>query len=327
MCRYQIQYTVSDAEYVAAKPIAISITFVEVAVVTGSFLLIGQAANSSLAQQQAAQLNTTASAANSALATAVATVYQTWLAAATSSYVGQLTSSLGASAATVAASNTLHLGQFSSVGVPDVTILAAAIDQKVSAALNTDSSSVMQNYAYNVTLQVAVLTSDMLLSVFVDVLNSTGYRRRLLSSEAPAERLWPLQKQKQAATMHSDAIPIPVHEHVLVQHRASAVAVNPSRHLMQSTSSNTSPFPLASLLQFKMDLVLAAFTGTSGCSTDSLTDLFYQHQEPPADLATLCGADNSAADYSLSQALLNGANSSVSLLQVRTYCIPLALHE
>ena len=275
----------------AAKPITISITFVEVATVTGSFLLIAQATSTGLAQQHVQQLNATGSVANSALTTAVATVYQTWLVSATSGYVEQLTSTLGASAATVAASNTLRLGLFSSVRLPDVTVLSAVIDQNVTAALNTNSSDAVQNYAYNVTLQVAILTADMLLSVFVDVLNSTGYRRRLLSR----------------TDLMADSPPTV---------SASGLQLwSPHRRLQQSTSS--AAFPLASLLQFKMDLVLAAFMGTSGCSTDSVTDLFYQDQDPPVDLATLCGGDYSAVDRSLDSALLAGANSSVPLLQVR----------
>ena len=415
LCRYEIQYTVSDADYIAARPVTISITFAEVAVVTGSFLLIAQASSTDLAQQYAEQLNTTASASNSALTSAVATVYHTWLAAATSSYVGQLTSSLGASAATDAASNTLQLGQFSSVGVPDVTILGAAIDQNVTAALNTNSSDVTQNYAYNVTLQVAVLTSDMLLSVFVDVLNSTGSSRRLLSTpslidadmwtppqllhtqalSSPEPALDSLVSGQSHAVAHvqqlahgrlqydadstldsagstgtksqadawagaaqivsqdsssvgvtapcystiADAIiaaqqsqhavpAVAQHTDTHLKHKLLAPAPrlpaapepHPSRHLLQ-TNSSSATFPLASLLQFKMDLVLAAFLGTSGCSTDSLTDLFYQDQDPPDDLPALCAADSSAAGYSLNRALQAAANRTVPLLQVQCVCL------
>ncbi len=183
-CRYQIQYTVFDANSVAATPLTISITFVEVALVTGSFLFIGQANSMSSAQLQAQQLNTTEAAPNAAFTTAVASVFRSWLASATTSYVDQLTATLGTTAATVAATNTIELGLFSSVLTTDVTVLNVAIDENVTMALNVNSSEIMQNYAFNVTLQVVVLTADMLLSVFVDVLNSTYTRRRLLGSSA-----------------------------------------------------------------------------------------------------------------------------------------------
>jgi len=88
--------------------------------------------------------------------------------------VDQLTAALGTSADTVAAINSLELGLFSSVLAPDVAILSATIDHNVTAALSCNSSNV---YAYSVTLQVAVLTADMLLSVFVNVLNSTYTRQ------------------------------------------------------------------------------------------------------------------------------------------------------
>ena len=65
-----------------------------------------------------------------------------------------------------------------------------------------------------------------------------------------------------------------------------------------------------------MDMLLAAFSGTSGCSTDGLTDLFYEDSEPPDTLAELCGGDGGSQDLSLNTALLGTANSSVPLLQV-----------
>ena len=423
-CRYQIQYTVSDADHVAAKPITINITFVEVAVVTGSFLLISQAPGLSIAQQHAQELNATGAAANSVLTAAVATVFQAELTSATSNYVHQLTSSLGASAATVAASNTLQLGLFGSVAVPDVTVLNATIDQTISAVLNTTSSGATPIYAFNVTLQVAVLTADLLLSVFVDVLNSTVARRRLLGKPSlTAARLLPLLKQQLpqedallpellacesaasqtssckvaeqgplwtdqlgqlqpetcqeqdgpaspagllvqphttslAGTQHVPPIKCsqcqqdistetkpccakpadlasseaqhakrtpsilthsaggPVKEpHAAARGQADTDKSASVRHLLQSTSSDTA-FPLVSLLQFKMSLVIAAFTDTSGCSTDSLTDLFYQDEDPPDALDALCAGANTAADHSLNMALLARSNSTVPVLQV-----------
>ena len=371
LCRYQIQYTVSDAKNVAAMPLTISITFVEVALVTGSFLFIGQADNATEAQQQALQLTANGTVSNAAVTTAVASVFQGWLASATSTYVDQLTSTLGSAAATVAATNTLELGLFSSVLTTDVTVVNATIDQNTTSVLNVNSSDAVQNYAYNVTLQVAVLTADMLLSIFVDVLNSTYTRRRLLSSSAlswiqPTEHsevsvpvqssfageqplspsLPAVHQQGQRSSSGSEVITtqqpqllqVQVHTADSLQHAPqatvllqppsqsslisdtltavlSSAAASAHRRSLRSTSSST-PFPLASLLQFKMDLVLAAFTATSGCSTDSLTELFYGGSEAPDSLSELCGGYGGGTDLSLNQALLAAVNSSVPLLQV-----------
>ena len=380
--RYQIRYTVRD-DYQAATPITINITFVEVAVVTGSFLFIGQAPSGSVAQQRAVQLNTTGSPANTALTTAVASVFQSWLASATRSYVYELTTNM--TAPTIAASNTLQLGLFSSVGMQDVTVVSAIINPNVTAALNANNSgAAAQNYAYAVTLQVAVLTADMLVSVFVDVLNSTGSQRRLLvSNSKPAtDHLWAASEQQRPAgatlphkvtaqhagswqqlpSVSTDngrliqqlgletlkhAPPVeggtafPRHElhaamiraqhaqpmlvqsgHASVTHRDHSSVQNEAgvvrslllRYLLQSTAS-TAAFPLASLLLFKRQLVLAAFTSTSGCSTVSLAQLFYQDSDFPANLESLCGREP-AADRSLDAALLAMSNSSVPLLQV-----------
>ena len=364
-CRYQIQYTASDANNVAATPLTISIAFVEVALVTGSFLFIGQANSMSSAQLQAQQLNTTGVAPNAAFTTAVALVFQSWLTSATSSYVDQLTATFGTTAATVAATNKIELGLFSAVLTADVTVLNVAIDQNVTMALNVNSSEIIQNYAFNVTLQVVVLTADMLLSVFVDVLNSTYTRRRLLGSSAlpwtqpdthhePSEAMqtspeatalllekpplsfqqphqslvasktdYARQPQMQVHNSRSSIVPStmqqPLGQSMLAHEdkplEQPAAGISHSRSL-QSPGSSSTVFPLASLLQFKMDMLLAAFSGTSGCSADSLTDLFYEDSEPPDTLAELCEGDGGSQDLSLSTALLGIANSSVPLLQV-----------
>ncbi len=366
LCRYQIQYTVSDANNVAATSLTISITFVEVALVTGSFLFIGQANSTSSAQVQAQQLNTIGATPNAAFTTAVASVFQSWLTSATSSYVGQLTATLGTTAATVAATNTIELGLFSSVLTADVTVLNVALDQNATMALNVNSSEISQNYAFNVTLQVVVITADMLLSVFVDVLNSTYTRRRLLGSSAVSwtqpdahhETSQAMQTSPEVTSLLLDKPPLSFqqpHQSLVASKtdytrqpetqmhssRSSAVTstmqqergqsmlapedkpleqpiagvISHSRSLQSSGSSST-VFPLASLLQFKMDMLLAAFSGTSGCSTDSLTDLFYEDSEAPDTLAELCGDDGGSQDLSLNTALLGVADSSVPLLQV-----------
>ena len=381
--RYQITYRVVGADEVAATPLILSITFVEVAVVTGSFLFITQAPNASMAQQRALQLNTTGSASNAALTTAVARAFQAWLASATSTYVKDLTATLGTTAATITASNTLQLGQFSSVTMQDVTIGSTFIDPNVTAALHSGSSADTQKYAYNVTLQVAVLTADMLVSVFVDVLsNSTGSRRLLLVSKSglATDKLWAAPQHKRttnttiwdkvtghfaASGQHlipsfspdgqlliqqlgmqmpqhaapADAVTTEPHSASVRAQHTSPVLVEPGagtepckghasaldrtrpfqsvllRHLMQSTASTTA-FPLASLLLFKKDLLLAAFTSTSGCSTDSIDELFYQGSGFPDAVRAICGDNNGLADYSLDAALLATSNSSVPLLQV-----------
>ena len=236
------------------------------------------------------------------------------------------------------------------------------------------------------TLQVAVLTADMLVSVFVDVLNSTDSWRRLLVSKSglattnlwvasqqnhPADASTPykvtgrpagnwqrmlpnlspdgqllaqqlglklLQRGAAADAMTLLASPEPhtaatnaLHappmliqpvatvvtpkDHATGQHEAEAVQSLLLRHLLQRTAS-TATFPLASLLLFKKNLVLAAFTSTSGCSNDSIAELFYQASALPDSLEGICGADSRATDRSLDAALLAMSNSSVPLLQV-----------
>ena len=386
--RYLIEYGASDSSCVAAAPLTISITFVEVALVTGSFLLIGQADSTLEAQQHAAQLYTPGTAPNSAFTADIAMVFQTWLASNVTTYVDQMTAALGATTAVVAAVNTLELGLFSSVLVSDVTVLNATIDQNVTSLLSINSSSASQSYAYNVTLQVAVLTADMLLSVFVDVLNSTDSRRRLLSSSDLA-----------SAAVQNSMLPLP--NHILVRPHAAVLpgklhfadgllaessqsasiskllpfslppesmqqaqglagnwttvmqtsgiaktdgcpasgcshaaplksfqaefhnslhqvtmlhAMGHSRSLQSTTPA--SEFPLVSLLTFKVDLLLAAFGSTSGCSTASMTALFYDDEDTPELLDDLCGTDSGAEDLSMNQALLASTNSSIPLLQV-----------
>ena len=401
--RYLIEYSVSDSSGVAATPLAISITFVEVAVVTGSFLFIGQADNATEAAQHATQLCTSGTAPNSALTTDIAAVFQTWLASNVTTYVEQMTATLGTSTAVVAAVNTLELSLFSSVLTADVTVLNATIDQNVTSSINVNSSATTQTYAYNVTLEVVVLTADMLLSVFVDVLNSTTSRRRLMSvldgssavvdssmllmpscipaidraadsrnlpgnvlvepcQTAPQSEHLPINLLVNAAQpdqgpggsmavsmpkgpscstalqashtggchMHqaacavplraqSDATPcvggtalvdsMPHPQQVLLHSKAGA------RSLQSTTSA--SAFPLASLLTFKVDLMLAAFGGTSGCSTTSMAALFYDDADVPDSLDDLCGTDGDTEDFSMNEALLASVNSTVPLLQVR----------
>ena len=377
-------------------PLAISITFVEAALVTGSFLFIGQAHSPVEAQQHAVQLYTSGTAPNSALTADIAAVYQTWLTSNVSAYVAHMTTTLGASTAVVAAVNTLELGLFSSVQVSDVTVLNATIDQSVTAILNINSSEAVQNYCYNVTLQVTVLTADMLLSVFVDVLNSTTQRRRLMSSSDwqanavnhsmltvpnPPARLdhsavgshllgtmpvAPFSKatiskqlpvtvsteslqHEQALTgdlpassqncssatavQEADVRPylLPLQAHVPNSAKAAGVlpasggSLLPSYQQIRQAQANArslkgtasaSAFPLVSLLAFKVDLMLAAFGGTSGCNANSVAALFYDDVEVPDSLEDLCGSDGSSADLSLNYALHFSANGSVPLLQV-----------
>ena len=385
----------------AASPLTISITFVEVAVVTGSFLFIGQADNATEAAQHATQLCTSGTAPNSALTADIAAVFQTWLASNVTTYVEQMTATLGTSTAVVAAVNTLELSLFSSVLTADVTVLNAIIDQSVTSTLNVNSTESTQTYAYNVTLEVVVLTADMLLSVFVDVLNSTTSRRRLMSNsdglpavvdssmllmpscipaidraadsrklpgnvlvepcqtatnskhlpvnllvnpDQPDERLGgsmavstpscstalqalhtggchtqqaaranPLGAQSDATagvggTALVDSMPHP--KQVFLHAKAGA------RSLQSTTSA--SAFPLASLLTFKVDLMLAAFGGTSGCSTASMATLFYDDGDVPDSLDDLCGTDGDTEDFSMNEALLASVNSTVPLLQVRS---------
>jgi len=395
--RYLIQYSVSDSSGVAATPLTISITFVEVALVTGSFLFIGQADTAAQAQQHATQLYTSGTAPNTALTTDVAAVYQTWLTSNVTGYVEQMTAALGASTAVVAAINTLELSLFSSVRVSDVTVLNATIDQSITSILNVNSSHTVQNYCYNVTLQVTVLTADMLLSVFVNVLNSTASRRHLMSSSdflstTISSNMLPLpahvpaipdlaavsshlsgsmlaepfenatiskhlpydmiaepfqheqdlagsiaasilscstaqqgpqtggcdtQQTAQLLSTRNLATPSSVRpttiDSMLHLHQMMLQAQVHTRRLQSTTSAST--FPLVSLLTFKVDLMLAAFGGTSGCSTASVAALFYEDEETPESLDDLCGTDG-GTDLSMNQALLASANSTVPLLQV-----------
>jgi len=357
---------------------------VEAALVTGSFLFIGQADNATEAQQHAAQLYTTGTAPNTALTTDIAAVFQSWLTSNVTAYVEEMTAALGTSTAVVAAVDVLELGLFSSVLVSDVTVLNATIDQNATAALVVNSSNAVQNCAYNVTLQVTVLTADMLLSVFVDVVNTTSSRRRLMSSSESIPLAWQSQldstllspdhmlarpdyaatskhspgntladslqhlwdladdlsvascstessvaclnsshtqpTQLAMANSHSPAeflhpaVPASVHSMLHIQQQV----LQGQAHVrsLQSTASS-SAFPLVSLLTFKINLMLAAFNGTSGCNTTSVTDLFYEDSETPTALSELCGTDGGTADLSMNQALLASVNSSVPLLQVR----------
>ena len=389
--RYLIEYGASDSSGVAAAPLTISITFVEVALVTGSFLFIGQADNTTEAQHHAAQLYTPGTPPNAAFTADIATVFQTWLASNVTTYVDQMTAALGATTAVVAAVNTLELRLFSSVLVSDVTVLNATVDQNVTSLLSVNSSNASQTYAYNVTLQVEVLTADMLLSVFVDVLNSTDGRRRLLSrsdlaSAAVQNRVLPLPKHTLVRPDTAAALPgkmlaesfqiastskhLPCSMHPESVQQGWGLATNWAAirqnsgieqtdgcsasgcshaaplnsfpaifqsalhqimmlhapgHLrsLQSTTS-ASGFPLVSLLTFKVDLLLAAFGSTSGCSTASLTALFYDDEDTPESLDDLCGTESGVVDLSMNQALLASTNSSIPLLQVCP--IPLLLH-
>ena len=375
LARYLIEYSVSDIDGTAATPLTLSITFVEVALVTGSFLFIGQADNATEAQQYAEELYTLGTACNSVLVTDVAAVFQTWLTSATSAYVESMTAALGADSAATAAVNVLELGLFSSISASEVMVLNATIDQNITNALNVNTSDATQNYAYNVTLQVTVLTADMLLSVFVDVLNSTlsSKRRLLSSSDQTLTTVNPqidstsrvttdmISRREQARQVpgivlgdmfcneheldggmalntltlekllcRADRTQHVVHNHHnpavrsymvdesaqsgLQSQRMALQAKTHSRGLQ--TTSSGSAFPLTSLLTFKMNLVLAAFNGTSGCSPDSLVDLFYEGSEAPASLPDLCTTAGGTEDVGINQALLASANSTVPLLQV-----------
>ena len=338
--RYQIRYRVSDFSGAAAAPLTIDITFVEVALVTGSFLFMAQADSIYLAQQHAAQLVTAGTDANIAITADLATVLQSWLASATSTYVNQMTAHLGAAADPVAAANTLQLGLFSAVLPPDVTVLSATIDRTNTLALNTNSSSVTQKYAFNVTVQVVVLTSYMLQSVYVDVLSdlaglsSPSSRRRLHSSSHiklsgallhSAESALPMQTTSAASSgLSRDTAPLPFPR--TLQQTDSRTAwtsglatshddLHEQVRSLLGTSLDSS-FPLRLLLAFKRNLVLAAFDGTTGCNTDSLTALFYNGSAAPAGISNLCVGDGSSVGYSMNAALLASANASVPLFQV-----------
>lgn len=332
--RYQIQYTVSDISGASAVPLTVNITFVEVAFVTVGFFFVGQADSVSQAEQHAAQLYTAGTASNAALTADLATVLQTWLASATSSYVYQMSLALDGSAGLTAAVDVLELGLFSTILQADVTVLSASIDWDLTSALNFSTSSATQNYAYNVTVQVAVLTSDMLLSVFVDVLSSPPSSRRRLLSNSDCSLLPSIESP---LSMQTRSAPVAVSN----PSTSSVVALSRRRTLQQSssrtarmavfgtawddshakarsliTTGSSSAFPLSSLLAFKTDLAQAAFAAVSGCSTDSLTDLFFENSTTSGALSNLCVGDNGPADLSLNQALFMSASDSVPLLQV-----------
>lgn len=321
----------------------VDITFVEVALVTGSFLFMAEADSMYHAQQHAAQLYTAGTDTNSVLTADLATVLQTWLASATSTYVRQMTVHLGADAYSVAAVNTLELSVFSAVLPADVTVLSASIDRSNTVVLNTNSSSTIQKYAFNVTVQVAVLTSNMLKSVYVDVLSdlaglsNPSSRRRLHSSPHSKLSAALLHSSESAPSMHTTS------DHIAASNGFFRdMAPWPFQRTLQQTDSKTSrtsglvtahedlqgqvrsllgtsldsQFPLATLLAFKSNLVLAAFDGTTGCNTDSLTALFYQNSELPADFSDMCVSAGSSKDYSMNAALLASVNASVPLFQV-----------
>lgn len=284
MCRYQIRYDVSDNIGSTAVPLILNITFSESATITGSFLLIGQAARNSTAQQIALALRNTSSAVNAAFTATVASAFQSWLRQNTSAYVAQLVTGQHTETAAVSVENSARLALFSDVVQPDVEVLSSHIDQNITAQLSSSSTAAVQSYVYNVTLQVTVLTASLLSSVFVNVLNGSAH--------------------------------IDVGRHLL----AESVALHPSKRCLQQSSSQASPtFPLASLLLFKVDLTLAAFYGTSNCSIQSIGDLFYGGADPPEALHQLCGssAGDLSSTASLNQALLGTTNSSIPLLQVR----------
>ena len=340
----------ADSDNVASTPLSLNITFVQSATVTGSFLFIAHAASSGNAQQDIAALLNTSSPLNTAFTSTIASVFQSWLAESTSTYVTQLTAGLDSDSALVQAVDTERLGLFSHVQQPDVTVLNATIVQNLTNILDASSNTVTR-YAYNVTIQVSVVTANLLSSVFVDVLNATASRRRLLAmpyaphtaqqkvshvpddGDAAAMRCFTATPQPIAASpiqlaCQGDRVSSCMIDNSNVSSAiSSSSSVIGSSHMPDLSRSNvgygrrklqatqsSSAFPLGSLLVFKMDLTLAAFQGTSGCSTDNIADLFYVGEAVPAALDELC--DGSESDWSLSQALLEIANSSLPLLQV-----------
>ena len=346
-CRYQVQYDVTDSNGKAATPLVLNITFVESAIVTGSFTFISQAAGDSNAQEIALALYNTSSVVNAAFTATVASVFQTWLADTTSAYVSQQTAGLESGAALVQAINAARLSLFVDVLQSDVRVLNSTVDQNITAQLVTNSTASVQSYAYNVTMQVTVLTANLLSSVFVDVLNSTSSRRHLLSAATPF-RSDPLEPQhsiitawlagsktrsnssnmlssmrmynSNSSTVSSSSMPIPptLYSSSSNTQGHSTSSMEAMGHVVRSrklqATQSSSAFPLASLLMFKMDLTLAAFLGTSGCSTDNIAELFYDGADTPEVLEQLCGSSDN--DFSLSQALLAVANSSIPLFQV-----------
>lgn len=439
VCRYQIQYDVADSTGRAATSLALNITFTESATVTGSFLLIGQAASTSIAQETALALLNTSSVVNAAFRSTVAAVFESWLTETISVYVTQLMTGDASDAALIQATNPVRLGLLSDVLQTDVKVLNSIIDANVTALLADNGTATLQSYAYNVTLQVTVLTTNLLSSVFVGVLNGTSSRRHLLAAPATHEAdllASDLSFHTAEHRVHAESESIGMAQHSrssaqvnkraelyvrgtawhnLTAKAAAGSAVtdlartagspilnysgstssingssshgdnhmytsssfdkgsgthnsigmyNNSRHSSNSSSmyksgvssktncsssgskapdgmyssSNSSSnkpyirsrqsasnrrlqatqsspsFPLTSLLQFKMQLTLAAFQGTSGCSTANLAELFYGAATVPEVLHQLCG--DSQGDLTFSQALLGIANSSIPLFQV-----------
>jgi len=329
---------VSDISGASAMPLAINITLVEVAFITAGFFFMGQADNASQAQQHAAQLCTAGAASNAAVTADLAAALQNWLSSAVRSYVGQMELALDASAGIVAAVDVLELGLFSTVVQADVAVLNASINWDLTSALNVN---ITQNYAYNVTVQAAVLTSDLLLSVFVDVLSSSTSRRRLHSKpdqllyaellhSTNSSALIQIKPAHAAATSYFPRYVAPLSSVTAQQRSSNRPTWEPAlgtawdglhgkaRSLISTELS--SAFPLSSLLAFKTDLMLAAFADTSGCSIDSLTDLFFENSEEPEELSNLCGGDSGSADLSLNEALVASAGESVPLLQVLCCC-------
>ena len=317
----------------------------EVAFVTGSLLFIAQADSTSHAQQHTAQLQAAGTAVNVAMTADLATVLQQWLTSATSTYVNQMTEALGADAEVIAAVDVLELGLFSTVEEADVTVLSASIDWEITAALNTNNGDPTQNYAYNMTVQVAVLTSSMLLSVYVDVLSNSPSRRRLRSaldadgqlssgllySTEATPNMQTTSDYAAASNSCSDGVIASPSQSISQQMSSTPAAtlglgtareglgtaqegLHAHVRSLLSTSSSSS-FPLASLLAFKTSLVLAAFAGTSGCSIDSLTPLFFEDSGAPQDLSDVCIGDD-GSDYSMNTALLASTSPSVPLIQV-----------
>ena len=328
----------SDSNQEAASSLIISITFLESAIITGSFLLIGQATSSSTAQENALALVNSSSADNAAFTGAAASVFQSWLTESTSAYVSQLVS--GQDAEEVLAIDLARLALFGGMAPPDVKVLSSDIDHNTSALLMNNSTASVQTVAYNVTLQVTVLTASLLSSVFVNVFNSTAIaasKRHLLADtdahKDNAQRSLVtaacLQQQVDASTARSHGFSSSSHSRSsrgsssepvgssigsnthgsYSKNHGSCDAGVQGRHLQASSS-----FPLVSLLLFKMGLTLAAFHGTSGCSTQSIGELFYGGVNLPEALPQLCSSSD--GDLSLNEALLDAANSSIPLYQV-----------
>lgn len=413
--RYLVQYGVADSSGRSAPSLTLDITFLESGTITGSFLLIGQADSNSSAQQDALALSNSSSLVNTAFTAALASAFQSWLTHTTSAFANQLVDARFMSAADVSAIDSARLALLGDVLQPDVKVLNSSIDQTATALLVSNSTAAVQNYAYNVTVQVTVLTASLLSSVFVSLLNDTtnlinggrllhahsaqeadmsGLQYSMLAawSQQHVNNLVPTVTQQagptaadfapvttvynmannysslayssnmsSVSTMYSssrsrrgsntrrmtgmyndsssstssqylnssqyvdssqcisssDKVTSRQHlqeiQHLSSSHHVSGADLHAQGRRLQAPQPN-SPFPLASLLLFKTDLILAAFNGTSSCSTDSIGDLFYGGSDLPADVAQVC--QSSAGDGSLNHALLQLANSSLPLFQV-----------